>query len=233
MLRPSITTSMMPAQHAFVDRFRAAADLGFAGVDVQFPYDHPCEVVAARAAAASIEVVLINVPAGDLTGGGDGLACVSGREQDFAAALAMACRYASEIGCRRVNVLAGRVPQGADPAQARAVLVDNLRRAADLFGPEGVTLMLEPVNGRDVPRYLVQRTSDAISILDQAGRTNLAVQFDLYHRQIMEGDLINGFRAALPRIAHLQFADVPGRHQPGTGEINFRAGLFRDRVVGI
>src|SRR5690606_38164463 len=103
----------------------------------------------------------------------------------------------------------------------RAVLVDNLRRAADLFGPDGVTVMIEPVNRRDVPRYLVTSTGDALAVLDEADRPNLALQFDFYHRQIVEGDLIEGFRAALPRIAHAQFADTPGRREPGTGEINF------------
>lgn len=225
MPRFSINASMMLHEHDFLDRFQAAADLGFAGVDIQFPYDHPAEAVARRVSAAGVEVVLINVPAGDLAAGGDGLACVPGREDAFAVALETAGRYAAALGCGRVNVLAGRVPHGADPARARAVLVDNLRRAADRFGPHGVTVMLEPCNRRDVPRYLVGRTRDAIDLLDEARRPNLALQFDFYHRQVEEGDLLGGFGAALPRIAHLQFADAPGRHEPGTGGIDFR-GLF-------
>jgi hydroxypyruvate isomerase len=227
MPRFSINASMMLNEHAFLDRFRAAADLGFEGVDIQFPYDHPAEAVATRAAAAGVEIVLINVPAGDLTTGGDGLACVPGREEEFAAALETAGRYVEALGCQRVNVLAGRLPAGAEPGRARATLTDNLRRAADVFGPMDVTVMLEPCNTTDVPRYLVGRTNDAIALLDEAGRPNLALQFDFYHRQIMEGDLIAGFRSALPRIAHLQFADVPGRHEPGTGEIDFPA-LFAE-----
>jgi len=223
--RFSINVSMMLNEYAFLDRFHAAAEFGFEGVDIQFPYDHPAGAVARRATEAGVEVVLINVPAGDLPTGGDGLACVPGREAEFAEALQTARGYVAALGCRRVNVLAGRLPAGVDPAAARATLVGNLRRAADLFGPDGVTVMLEPCNTQDVPRYLVSRTGDAIALLDEADRPNLALQFDFYHRQIMEGDLAEGFRAALPRIAHLQFADVPGRHEPGTGGIDF-PGLF-------
>lgn len=223
MPRFSINASMMLREHAFLDRFRAAAALGFEGVDIQFPYDHPADAVATRAAAAGVEIVLINVPAGDLVTGGDGLACVPGREAEFVGALQAARTYVSALGCRRVNVLAGRLPPGVDPACARATLADNLRRAADLFAPLGVTVMLEPCNTQDVPRYLVSRTDAAIALLDECDRPNLALQFDFYHRQIMEGDLLGGFRAALPRIAHLQFADAPGRHEPGTGAIDFPA----------
>ena len=221
MPRFSINASIMLTEHAFLDRFQAAADLGFTGVDIQFPYDHSADTVATRAAAAGVEIVLINVPAGDLMHGGDGLACVPGREEAFAEGIELARTYVAALGCRRVNVLAGRVPEGESPQTARRVLVNNLRHAADVFGPDGVTVMLEPCNTRDVPRYLVTRTGEAISILDEAGRENLALQFDFYHRQITEGDLIEGFRAALPRIAHLQFADTPGRREPGTGEINY------------
>lgn len=221
MPRFSINASMMLTEHAFLDRFQAAADLGFAGVDIQFPYDHDAGTIAAKAAAAGVETVLINVPAGDLMNGGDGLACVPGREQAFREALETARDYVRALRCRRVNVLSGRLPDGVDEDRARAVLIDNLRRAADLFAEDGVTVMMEPCNTRDMPRYLVSRTRQALAILDEAGRDNLALQFDFYHRQMMEGDLIDGFRAALPRIAHMQFADVPGRHEPGTGEIAF------------
>lgn len=223
MPRFSINASMMLNEHAFLDRFQAAADLGFKGVDIQFPYDHPADTVAARAAAAGVEIVLINVPAGDLSQGGDGLACVPGREDKFASALEMARTYVDALGCRRVNVLAGRLPAGVDPAKARSTLAGNLRRAADLFAPMGVTVMLEPCNTQDVPRYLVSRMADAIALLDECERPSLALQFDFYHRQVMEGELLEGFRAALPRIAHLQFADAPGRHEPGTGGIDFPA----------
>ncbi|WP_024586390.1 TIM barrel protein [Aliihoeflea sp. 2WW] len=223
MPRFSINVSMMLHEFAFLDRFQAAADLGFAGVDIQFPYDFPADALAKAARRAGVEIVLINVPAGDLTSGGDGLACVPGREKAFARAVEEAADYAFVLGVKRVNVLSGRVSEGVARDAAFATLVGNLQLAADRFAPLGVTVMAEPCNGRDVPRYLVQRTADAIDAIDAASRRNLAVQFDFYHRQIVEGDLIGGFRAALPRIAHVQFADTPGRHEPGTGEINHRS----------
>lgn len=220
MPRFSINVSMMLHEHAFLDRFAAAADLGFAGVDIQFPYEHAADAVAARARAAGVEVVLINLPAADLTAGGDGLAGVPGREAEFDRAIETARAYAGALRARRVNVLPGRLAEGVPVAEARRTLVGSLRRAADAFAGDGVTVMIEPCNTRDVPRSLVSRVDDAVVILDEAGRPNLALQFDVYHRQIMDGDLIEGFRACLPRIAHVQFADVPGRHEPGTGEIN-------------
>lgn len=223
MPRFSINVSMMLQEFGFLERFQAAADLGFSGVDVQFPYAFPADAVAMAADRAGVEIVLINVPAGDLSSGGDGLACVPGREADFARAVEETADYAAALGVTRVNVLSGRVPGGVVRESAMATLVHNLRHAADRLAPLGVTVMVEPCNGRDVPRYLVQRTSHAIEAIDAAGRDNLAVQFDFYHRQIVEGDLIEGFRAALPRIAHVQFADTPGRHEPGTGEINYPA----------
>jgi hydroxypyruvate isomerase len=223
MPRFSINVSMMLQEFGFLDRFQAAADLGFKGVDIQFPYEFPADAVAKAARRANVEIVLINIPAGDLSSGGDGLACVPGREADFARAVEKAADYAFVLGVKRVNLLAGRVPPGISRQDATATLVRNLQLAADRFTPLGVTVMAEPCNGRDVPRYLVQRTSDAMAVLDAAARDNLAIQFDFYHRQIVEGDLIEGFRAALPRIAHVQFADAPGRHEPGTGEINHRA----------
>lgn len=223
MPRFSINVSMMLQEFGFLDRFQAAADLGFRGVDIQFPYAFPAEAVAKAARRADVEIVLINVPAGDLQSGGDGFACVPGREADFARAIEEAADHAFVLGVQRVNVLSGRVPQSMTREAAMATLSRNLQLAADRFAPLGVTVMVEPCNGRDVPRYLVQRTSDAIEAIDAAGRENLAIQFDFYHRQIVEGDLIEGFRAALPRIAHVQFADAPGRHEPGTGEINHRS----------
>lgn len=223
MPRFSINVSMMLAEYEFPDRFQAAADLGFRGVDIQFPYAWPVDELVRRVQAAGVEVVLLNLPAGDLTAGGDGLACVPGREAAFTDAIGQARRYAAELGAKRVNVLAGCLPAGVDPALARATLVDNLRRAADAFAADGVTVMMEPCNAYDVPRYLVNRTDDALAILDEAARPNLALQFDFYHRQMTEGRLLDGFRAALPRIAHVQFADVPGRHEPGTGEIDHAA----------
>ena len=223
MPRFSINVSFMLHEHAFLDRFAAAADLGFAGVDIQFPYDHPPEAIAQRARAAGLEVVLINLPAGDVAAGELGIAALPGREAEFRAGIDRALDYCRALGAARVNVLAGRVPEDADPAACRAVLIDNLRLAAEAFAREDITVMVEPANGRDNPGFLIQTTEDALEAIDRAGAGNLRLQFDLYHRQVMQGDLIPALERHLPRIAHVQFADTPGRHEPGTGEINFAA----------
>lgn len=221
MPRFSINVSMMLGEYDFLDRFAAAADLGFEGVDIQFPYEHDAEAVAERARRAGVEIVLINLPAGDLTTGGDGLACVPGREAAFDEAIEQARAYAGVLGAERVNVLAGRVPEGCAPNLARETLTGSLRRAADAFVPDGVTVMMEPCNRFDVPRYCVDRTEEAVAIIAEADRPNLAIQYDFYHRQMTQGRLIDGLRDNLAKIAHIQFADVPGRHEPGTGEVDF------------
>jgi hydroxypyruvate isomerase len=221
MPRFSINVSFMLQEHAFLDRFAAAADLGFAAVDIQFPYDHPPEAVARRARAAGVEVVLINLPAGDLAAGEIGIAALPGREAAFRAGIEQALAYCRALGSRRVNVLAGRLPDGVSPATCRAVLTGNLRLAAEAFAREDVTVMVEPVNGVDAPGFLVQTAEDALDVIDRAGGANLALQFDLYHHQVMQGDPIPALERHLTRIAHVQFADAPGRHEPGTGEIDF------------
>jgi hydroxypyruvate isomerase len=221
MPRFSINVSFMLTDLPFLERFRAAADLGFAAVDIQFPYDHPAEAVAEAAQAAEVEVVLINLPAGDRAAGDLGIAALPGRESEFRDGAARALEYARALGTGRVNVLAGRPPPDADAGRCRAVMAENLTHAAELFAPEVITVMVEPANGRDVPGFFVQTTEAALAVIGLAGRENLKVQLDLYHRQIMQGDLIPALERHLPDIAHIQFADTPGRHQPGTGEINF------------
>ena len=221
MPRFSINVSFMLTDLPFLERFRAAAELGFAAVDVQFPYDHPAEAVARAARSAEVEVVLINLPAGDRAAGDLGIAALPGRETEFRDGAARALDYARALGTRRVNILAGRPPPDAAAERCRAVMAENLAYAAALFAPEGITVMLEPVNGRDAPGFFLQTTEDALAVIELAGVENLKVQFDLYHRQIMQGDLIPALERHLPQIAHIQFADTPGRHQPGSGEINF------------
>ncbi len=236
MPRFSINVTMMLNEYAFLDRFAAAADLGFTAVDIQFPYEHPAKAVAERARAAGVEVVLINTPASNL-GGGDpeaeevGLAGLPGREEDFRAALERTLEYSLALGNKRVHVMAGRRPEVADPALCRTTLTRNLALAAEVLGADGITAMLEPINGRDVPGFLVQTTEAAAEVIEAAGGKpgagpgsgpgNPALLFDLYHRQVMQGDLIPALERHLPAIAHIQFADTPGRHEPGSGEINY------------
>lgn len=221
MPRFSINVSFMLHEHAFLDRFAAAADLGFAAVDIQFPYDHPPEAVARRARAAGVDVVLINLPAGDRAAGEIGIAALPGREAEFRAGIETARAYCRALGNRRVNVLAGRVPDGVAPDACRAVLAENLRRAAEAFARDDVTVMVEPINGIDAPGFLIQTAEDALAAIDRAGAAGLALQLDLYHHRMMGGDPVPALERHLARISHVQFADAPGRHEPGTGDIDF------------
>ena len=220
MPRFSINLSMMLQEVPFPGRFAAAAELGFAAVDIQFPYDHPAEALGERARAAGVEVVLINLPGGDPEAEA-GIAALPGRETEFRAGMDEALAYCRALGCRRVNVLAGCVPGDTDREACKAVLADNLARAADFFGRQGIMVMVEPLNGRDLPGFLLQTTEGALEAITRAGSENLWLQFDLYHRQVMQGDLIGALERHLPQIAHIQFADNPDRHEPGSGEINY------------
>ena len=220
MPRFSINLSMMLQELSFPERFAAAAGLGFAGVDIQLPYDHPAEALGARARAAGVEVVLLNLPAGDPEAEA-GIAALPGREAEFRAGMDQALAYCRALACTRVNVLAGCVPPGLEREACKAVLADNLARAAAFFGRQGITVMVEPLNGRDVPGFLLQTTEGALEAIARAGGENLCLQLDLYHRQVMQGDLIAALERHLPQIAHIQFADNPGRHEPGSGEINY------------
>ncbi len=220
MPRFSINVSMMLNEVPFLDRFAAAADLGFKAVDIQLPYAFPAAAVAARVRAAGVEVVLINVPMAE----GDarvGYASDPAQKAQFRDAVATAREYTAAIGNTRVNVLATRPPDGITRAHALATFSENLAFAASAFAEDRVQAMVEFINGRDVPGFLVQTPEQALEAIDAAGHSNLALQFDLYHRQVMQGDVIEGVRAHLPRIAHIQFADNPGRHEPGTGELNY------------
>lgn len=221
MPRFSINVSFMLHEYAFLDRFQAAAGLGFAAVDIQLPYEHKPEAIAARARAAGVQVVLHNLSMGDRAAGEIGIAGLPGREEEFRAGVAQALDYTRALGNRRVNVLAGVVPPGEAAERCRAVMVENLTFAAEAFAREGVTVMVEPANGVDIPGFLLQTTEDALAVIETAGQENLALQFDLYHRQVVQGELIPALETYLPRIAHIQFADAPGRHEPGTGKIDF------------
>jgi hydroxypyruvate isomerase len=221
MPRFAASLNMLFREHALLDRFAAAAAAGFRGVEVQFPYEHPPEAVAARARDAGLEVVLINLPIGDVEAGEIGIACHPDRRDEFRAGIEQGLRYSAALQCRRVNIIAGRPPAGASEDACREALIANLREAAEHFARAGIRVMVEPVNGRERPGFFLQTIDAALAVIDAAGHPNLWLQFDLYHRQVMRGDLIEGLRAHLARTAHIQFADNPGRHEPGTGEINF------------
>ena len=211
--------TMLFTEQPFLSRFAAASDAGFKAVEFLFPYDHPAQRVAEAAKAAGLQVVLHNLPCGNWAGGERGIACLPDRVDEFRAGVARAIEYAHALGAPQLNCLAGlAVP---DDAAAHRTLVDNLRYAGDALDKAGIKLLLEPVNTRDVPGFFVSRTAQGLAILDEAGHPNIKLQYDIYHAQVMEGDLLPTIERNLPRIGHMQVADNPGRNEPGTGEINY------------
>jgi len=218
--------SLLFTEVDFLDRFAAAAAAGFRAVECQFPYAWPAERIAAALAANGLQMILHNLPPGEWEAGDRGLACIPGREAEFRAGLETAIAYARRLGCRRLNCLAGIPPAEAPAAAVRATLVANLRHAAARLAREGIRLLIEPLNDRDVPGFFLRRTAEAVRLIAEVGHPNLLLQYDVYHMQVMEGNLIRTLRAHLDRIGHIQIADPPGRNEPGTGEVNF-ANLFR------
>ena len=205
----------------FLDRFAAAADAGFAGVEILVPYEHSPEDVAARLTAQGLECVLINTPYGDSAGGHTGLGAIPGREAEFADDAKRALDYAQAIGCTRIHALAGVPGDNADMAQCRAVFAENLRAMAKQAAAAGVTVLIEPLNTGDFPGYFLNYQDQAHAIAADVGLANVKVQMDFYHCQIMEGNLADNFRQFFDGIGHIQIASVPGRTEPDGGEINY------------
>ncbi|MYZ48181.1 2-oxo-tetronate isomerase [Propylenella binzhouense] len=226
MPRFSANLTMLFNEVPFLDRFEAAAQAGFRGVEFLFPYDFAADEIAARLQRHSLALALHNLPAGDWPGGERGIACIPGREAEFRQGVETAIAYARALHCPQLNCLAGIAPSGTDPQLVRSVFVDNLRYAAGRLAEEGLRLLTEPINTRDIPGFFLTTTRQAREILNLVGSDNLYIQYDAYHMQVMEGDLARTIEANLDRIAHIQIADNPGRHEPGTGEINFDF-LFR------
>jgi hydroxypyruvate isomerase len=221
MPRFAANLSFLYAEHDFPDRFAAARKSGFAGVEFHFPYAWDANELARRARDAGVEVVLFNLPAGDWEAGERGIACHPDRIGEFREGIGLAIEHAHALGCDRLNCLAGIRPPQAGEDEARAVLIENLRYAAEALGQAGIRLMLEPINTRDMPGFFVSRTRQALDIIAAADCGNLFLQYDIYHAQVMEGDLARTIGESLASIGHIQIADNPGRHEPGTGEINF------------
>lgn len=205
----------------FLDRFAAAAETGFKGVEYLFPYAWPAGELAEKLDQYGLVQVLHNLPAGDWAGGERGIACHPDRIGEFQDGVGRAIEYATTLGCKQVNCLAGITPAGADADKVFETFVANLRFAADKLAGAGIRLLVEPINTFDIPGFYLNRTAQAAAILDAVGSDNLFIQYDIYHAQRMEGELANTIAAHLPRIAHIQLADNPGRHEPGSGEINY------------
>jgi hydroxypyruvate isomerase len=205
----------------FSDRFAAAAKAGFKGVEYLFPYAYRKEQLAELLARHGLVQVLHNLPAGDWAKGERGIACLPDRTDEFRAGVRQAIDYATALGCQQVNCLAGIAPPSVAAEELSETFVANLRFAATALGAAGIRLLVEPINTRDIPGFYLCRTAQALELIDKVGSENLFLQYDIYHMQIMEGDLVCTLEASLPRIAHVQLADNPGRNEPGTGEINY------------
>jgi len=205
----------------FLDRFGAAARAGFKGVEYLFPYDFDKAAIAERLHDNDLEQVLFDFSAGDFPGGDRGIAVQPSRVGEFQDSVGQALEYAAVLNCKLLTCLAGIPETGVSDDRTRQTYVDNLKFAAPQLAERGITLLIEALNSRDAPGFWLLHTSDARSIVEEVGATNLAVQYDIYHMQIMEGDLITTIEANKDLIRHYQLADNPGRNEPGTGEINY------------
>jgi hydroxypyruvate isomerase len=218
--------TMMFNELPFAQRFAAAAKAGFRGVEFLFPYEFTPSELRALLEENALQNVLFNMPPGDWAAGERGLASLPGREAEFRDSVARAIDYAQALGTPCVHAMAGLVPAGADRQQHRALYIDNLRHAARALAGIGRTLVIEPLNTRDNPGYLLNTQAEAHAVCAAVGEPNIKVQMDFYHAQIVEGDLAVKLRKYLGRIGHIQIASVPDRHEPDEGEVNYPY-LFR------
>ncbi len=221
MPRFAANLSMLFTELPFLERFEAAAEAGFRGVEYLFPYAFPKEALAERLARHGLVQVLHNLPAGNWEAGERGIACHPERVGEFRDGVGRAIDYAHALGCTQINCLAGVAPAGVAEAALRDTFVANLRFAASQLAEAGIRLLIEPINTFDIPGFYLNRTAQAAEILDAVASDNLFIQYDIYHAQRMEGELAATIARHLPRIAHIQLADNPGRHEPGSGEINY------------
>jgi hydroxypyruvate isomerase len=222
MTRLCANLSMLFTEQPFMQRFAAAANAGFTGVEYLFPYDFSSAEIKAQLETHGLTQVLFNLPAGDWEKGERGIACHPDRVEELKAGVDLAIEYAKVLGNTQVNCLAGKAPEGVEAAQVRQTFVDNLKYASAKLEAADIRLVMEMINTRDIPGFYLNTTAQALEIRQQVGSANLFLQYDIYHMQIMEGDLARTLEAQLAVINHVQLADNPGRHEPGTGEINYR-----------
>ncbi len=217
----SANISMLFKEVDFLDRFERAAAAGFRAVEFLFPYEWDKDELKERLQSFGLEMVLHNLPAGQWSAGERGLACLPDRVSEFRAGVKQAIDYAAALGCPRLNCLAGIPPVTLSPQETQDTLVSNVRYAAEEAQQAGIKLLVEALNSQDMPGFLLSSTRQMNDLLKAVDHPNLYMQYDIYHMQIMEGNLIRTIGQNIERIAHMQLADVPGRHEPGTGEINF------------
>jgi hydroxypyruvate isomerase len=212
-------------EHAFLDRFAAARAAGFRAVEFPSPYEHPKEAIAERLGEHGLECVLFNLPSGDKARGDFGLGCRPAREDEFRAGVARAIEYAHALGVKQVNVISGRALEGDDPALLRRTLVANARFAARALAAEGLDLLIEPINSRDIPGFFVPTSPEGARVIEEVAEPNFFLECDLYHTAMMGDDPARILEEFRPVIRHIQFADAPGRGEPGTGKMPL-ASLF-------
>jgi hydroxypyruvate isomerase len=231
MPRFAANLTMLFTEVPFLDRFERAAQAGFEAVEFLFPYAYRVQDIRQRLDDNGLRLVLHNLPAGDWDAGERGLACHPDRVDEFRAGVTRGIEYGTALGVPHLNCLAGKAPAGVDEAALRRTFVANLRFAAAELHKAKLNLLIEPINRFDIPGFYLNTTAQALSVLDEVGADNAYVQYDIYHAQRMEGELANTLSAQLARIGHIQLADNPGRHEPGSGEINY-AFLFKhlDRI---
>lgn len=210
--------TMMFQEWSFLDRFAAAADAGFTAVEFLFPYDYAPDEIAARLRSSRLTPALFNLPPGNWEAGERGLACRPERAAEFRAALGKALTYATATGVRRLHLMSGHGDR-QDPAQ-RAAFTAALRQACAAAAPLGIDILIEPINGRDMPGYFMNDFGFAAALIAELELPNLRLQYDIYHRQILHGDVMRSLAALMPVIGHVQAASVPDRHEPGTGELD-------------
>lgn len=220
MPRFAANLTLMFTEVPFLDRFERASAAGFEAVEFLFPYEHPAEAIRERLDANGLDLALFNMPPGDWAAGERGMGAIPGREAEFRANAEIALSYAKVLRPPCVHAMAG-VTKDLDAAACHATFLENLRFAADLFAPEGITVLTEPLNTRDVPGYFLSSQRVGAEIAAETGKANVALQFDIYHAQIMHGDLTRLTESLAGRFAHVQIASVPERHEPSEGEIAY------------
>ena len=221
MPRFNANLSMMFHEHDFIDRFGAAANAGFQGVEFLFPYAYSIADLREALEANQLTQVLFNLPPGDWEKGERGMCCHPNRQNEFRESVAVALEYANGLGCKQIHAMAGIKPEGIPEEALLEIYAENLKYASQFCAQQNVRLLIEAINSRDMPGYFLNHSAKAISVIEKVASSNLWFQYDIYHMQIMEGDLSQTITELLPRIAHFQIADTPGRHEPGTGEINY------------
>jgi 2-dehydrotetronate isomerase len=222
MPRLAANLAYLFTERPFIERFAAAAAAGFKAVELQFPYDHAASAVKAELDKHNLTMLGLNTLPGNAEAGEFGLACVPGREAEFATLFQRALDYVVAVGGRQIHVLAGKLPPEQRPA-GETVFIRNLIQAADLAAAKNITLLIEPINARDRPGYYLNRVEHAADIIAKAERPNIRIQFDFYHVQIVGGDLTRRFEAHFPVIGHVQVGAVPSRHEPDEGEVSYPA----------